>query len=97
MMNINFTPFTILWALLAAVVLALIAYRKTVSMKEDETLHLGPGGENVPMEQAAIAHKLEVIDKWGRLLTVVAVVYGLVLASIYTWQTWLSSGTGTGL
>lgn len=96
-MNINFTPFTILWALLAAVVLALIAYRKTVSMKEDETLHLGPGGENVPMEQAAIAHKLEVIDKWGKLLTVIAVVYGLALAAFYTWQTWLSSGTGTGL
>ena len=93
----SYTPFTILWVLLAAVVLGLIAYRKTVSNKEDETLHLGSGTEGVPVQQAAIAHKLDVIDKWGKLLTVIAVVYGILLLAVYTYQTWLSPNTRMGL
>jgi hypothetical protein len=93
----TYTPFTVLWVLLALVVLALIAYRKVVSSKEDETLHLGAGAEAVPAQQTAIAHKLDVIDKWGKLLTVAAVVYGILLLAIYTYATWLSPGTRMGL
>ena len=96
-MTISFTPFTVLWVLLAAVVLALIAYRKIVSNKEDETLHLSSGTEAVPAQQVVIAHKLDVIDKWGKLLTVITVVYGLLLAAVYTYQTWLSPGSRMGL
>ncbi len=94
-MNINITPFAVLWALLAIVVLGLIAYRKMVASHEDETLHLS--ADNYASQQTTVAHKLDVIDKWGKLLTAIAVVYGLVLAGIYTYQTWLSSGTTTGL
>jgi len=90
-----FTPLTILWALLALVVLGLIAYRKIVSAKEDETLHLGNAMAST--EQISVAHKLDVIDKWGKLLTVIAVVYGLLLACTYTYQTWLGASTTTGL
>lgn len=95
--HMTYTPFTVLWVFLALVVLGLIAYRKLVSNKEDETIHLGSGSEAVPAQQAAIAHKLDVIDKWGKLLTVVAVVYGILLLAVYTWQTWLSAGTRMGL
>ena len=93
----TFVPFTVLWALLAVIVLALIAYRKVVSNKEDETLHLGSGAEAIPAQQVVIAHKLDVIDKWGKLLTVVAVVYGLALLGFYTYITWLSPNTRMGL
>lgn len=93
----TYTPFTVLWVLLAAVVLALIAYRKIVSNKEDETLHLGSGAETIPAQQIAIAHKLDVIDKWGKLLTVVALLYGLLLLALYTYQTWLSPVSRMGL
>ncbi|PWU06854.1 MAG: hypothetical protein C5B51_11535 [Terriglobia bacterium] len=96
-MHINFTPFTVLWSLLALVVVALAAYRKVVSTKEDETLHLGSAAAAVSAEQATVANKLEQIDHWGKMLTVVAVVTGLILAAAYTWQTWLSSNTPTGL
>jgi hypothetical protein len=95
-LNINFTPFTVIWVLLALVVLALIGYRRLVAAKEDETLHLA-AGPSVSDQQVVVAHKLDVIDKWGKLLTVVALVYGLLLAGAYTWQTWLSSNTPTGL
>jgi hypothetical protein len=95
-MNINYVPFTVVWGLLAFAVLALIGYRRLVSAKDDETLHLA-GGAGVNDQQVLIAHKLEVIDRWGKLLTVVALVYGLLLAGAYTWQTWLSANTGVGL
>ena len=90
-MNISFVPFTVLWALLAIVVLALVAYRKLVSSKEEETLHLADRVES--NHQAAIAHTLEWIDKWGKLLTVVAVVYGLLLAAAYTFHVWQTMGS----
>lgn len=86
-MNISFVPFAVLWALLAVVVLTLIAYRKVVSLQEEETLHLGNLAE--ADHQAVIARKLDWIDKWGKLLTVVAVVYGVLLAAAYTYHVWL--------
>jgi hypothetical protein len=87
-MNISFAPFGVLWVLLAGVVLALIAYRKVVSLQEDETLHLGNPAE--ASHQVVVARKLDWIDKWGKLLTVVAVVYGVLLAAAYTYHVWLT-------
>jgi len=86
-MNISFVPFAVLWALLAIVVLSLIAYRKMVSLQEEETLHLSDAAE--ANHQAVIARKLDWIDKWGKLLTVVAVVYSVLLAAAYTYHVWL--------
>ena len=90
-MNISFVPFTVIWALLAMVVLALLVYRKLVSSHEEEALHLADATE--ADHQAVIAHKLEWIDKWGKLLTVVAVVYGVLLAAAYTYHVWQTMGT----
>lgn len=87
-MNI-FTPLTILWVVLAAVVLVMAGYRKIVSDKEDETLHLGNPSANA--QQVTVGHKLEVIDKWGKLLTIIAAVFGLLLGLAYTYQTWVQS------
>ena len=88
-MHINFTPWMILWAALALAVLVMAGYRKIVSVREDETLHLVNPSESA--RQLAIFHKLERIDKWGRLLTVVAAIYGLLLVLGYTYQTWVQA------
>ena len=88
-MHINFTPWMILWAALALAVLVMAGYRKIVSVREDETLRLVNPSESV--RQVAISHKLERIDKWGRLLTVVAAIYGLLLVLGYTYQTWVQA------
>jgi hypothetical protein len=86
-MNISFVPFAVLWVLVAIVVLGLVAYRKLVSLQEEETLHLANASE--ANHQAVIARKLDWIDKWGKLLTVIAVVYGVLLAAAYTFHVWL--------
>jgi len=84
-MNVNLLPYAVFWGVLAIVVVCLIIYRRSVSIQEDDSIHLEG---NVPAEQATIAHKLEAIDRWGKTLTVVAVVYGVVLAAIYMYQIW---------
>ena len=88
-MHINFTPWVILWTALALAVLVMAGYRKIVSVREDDTLHLGNPWESA--HQVVISHKLEHIDKWGKLLTVVATIYGLLLAIAYTYQTWVQA------
>jgi hypothetical protein len=88
-MNVNFTPFAILWVVLAAVILGLIAYRWLVSEHEEEALHLSNPREIA--HQAAISHRLDTIDLWGKILTVVTAVYSLLLAvgyAYYIWVTW---------
>ncbi len=46
---------------------------------------------------AAVAHKVQMIDKWGKLLTVVAVIYALLLAAAFVYQTFVNQATTTGM
>jgi len=42
-----------------------------------------------------VAHKLDQIDKWGKILTVIALVYGVILGAAYAYQAWIqTSQTG---
>jgi hypothetical protein len=86
-MHINFIPFLGLWIVMAIVVIVMIAWRKVVSRQEDETLHVMDTG--AVTHQVDVAHKLDVIDKWGKILTAVTIVYGLVLAALYLYQSWV--------
>lgn len=61
-----------------------------ISRKEDDYLHVD---SNVAVQQQeAVAKKLETIDKWGKILTVVAVVFALVLLGIFLYNGWNDSG-----
>ncbi|MGD1094567.1 MAG: hypothetical protein ABSB35_21560 [Bryobacteraceae bacterium] len=83
----NLTPFVILWALLGIATLALALYRKLVMLhQEDELVHLGAGEERMIPHQVALAHKMDVVDKWGKILTVLTVVYGLAMAAFYLYE-----------
>ena len=84
-MSLTFGPFIVLETLLAATVLALFIWRKMVSRNEDDNIHVLHGTTVVP-EQEAISHKLDVIDKWGKIMTVVTVVFGLLLGAAYVYD-----------
>jgi len=87
-----FLPFVILWVLLALVILALFVWRKTVASKEDDNLHVLDGASvERSAAQSVIAQKLDYIDKWGKITTVVAVVYGVILAGVYVWISWVQN------
>ncbi len=86
----NLIPHIAILAVLAAIVGGLALYRKAVASKEDDTVHLS-GGDAAVQQQMAVAAKLNAIDKWGKLLTVVLVIYGLVIAGLYILQMWEQS------
>jgi len=80
------TTFVIFWAILGLATLALALYRKFVSMREDDYLHLSAGEERYIPQQVATFHKIGVIDRWGISLTIVTVILGLALAALYLYQ-----------
>jgi len=85
-----YVPFVALWAMLAVAVIGLIVYRRFVSASEDDMIHISDASGTVTSQQVTVAQKLDQIDKWGKMLTVVAVTYGVVLAGIYVYQSWMS-------
>jgi Flp pilus assembly protein TadB len=78
----NYLPLVVVWAALALVVLALFVWRQTVARNEDDSLHVMHGALT---QQTSVAQKLDVIDKWGKILTVITVVFGLLIAVAYVW------------
>jgi hypothetical protein len=80
------TPLMIFWAMLGAATLGLALYRKFVSLREDDYLHLAAAEERLIPQQVATFRKLQTIDRWGITLTVVTVVLGMGLVAAYLYQ-----------
>ena len=76
----NVIPLVIIWVVLALVVLALFLWRQAIAREEDDSLHVMHG---TTTSQTVLSQKLDVIDKWGKILTVVTVVLGLLIAAAY--------------
>jgi len=89
MADFNLTPAVVIWAVLAIATLGLALYRKLVSASEEDLVHLGPGEERAIPTQVALAAKLESVDRWGKILTVITITLGLVMAALYLYQAWL--------
>ena len=89
-MHFNLTPFLAIWSVVALAVLVLLAMRRLVASKEDDSLHVMHG---TVADQVTVANKLDVIDKWGKILTVVAVVLGLAIAAAYVYDSLLTRGS----
>jgi hypothetical protein len=88
-------PFVVLWVALAAAVGALAVYRNKLAGSSDELIHIEETSVELSVRQEIVAKKLEVIDKWGKILTVVAVVFGLLLVAAWVYQVWQSSSIPT--
>jgi cytochrome b subunit of formate dehydrogenase len=86
----NLLPYAIAWAVLAVIVMILAIVRKTISSHEDDSIHLS-GGAAAVNEQVSVAKKLENIDRWGKILTVLLAITGVVLAVLYGMQLWDAS------
>jgi len=75
-------PLLVLWIVLALGVLSLFLWRQAVARNEDDSLHVMHGALT---QQTSLSQKLDVIDKWGKILTVITVVLGLLLAAAYVY------------
>lgn len=92
----SLVPFVIVWAVLAAVVIALLIYRGVVAGHEDDMLHVEDTTGTLASQQEQVAKKLEVIDRWGKILTVLVVLYGLGLAAAYVYNAWTDTSRYLG-
>ena len=94
-MKMDLLPLLILEVILVAIVVGMIVWRKIVSKDEDDQLHV-LHSEGVAPQQALMAHKLDVIDKWGKIMTVIAAVVGAALGLLWIYQVWIQgSSTAT--
>jgi len=82
----------ILWALMATAVIGLAIYRKFVAFyHEDDLIHVGPGEEKLISQQVQTTRALDIIDRWGKILTIATAAFGLVLAGIWIYNAWMES------
>jgi len=88
-MNFALTPFLAGWIALACGVAGLAAYRRTVANREDDVLHVRASDAGEVAKQTLLARRLDIVDRWGKILTVAAAAYGVLLGAAYLYQIWL--------
>ena len=76
------------WVVLTAGVLALAIYRHLVARGECDVIHLRESELPLVPAQEEFAHRLEMVDFWGKALTAASVVYGLVLVAVFLYEAW---------
>ena len=76
----------VIWLAIASTVFGLAAYRKMVSRNEDDILHVRDSEAGKIGRQSALANRLDLVDKWGKVLTVIAFLLGLCLACAVLYQ-----------
>jgi len=83
----------IIWFVLTLFIAGLAIARKIAARNEDDLVHLGGGAEQAISQQVVVAQKLEWFDHWGKTLTVVDGVFGVVLLAIMLYSAWQESLT----
>jgi hypothetical protein len=82
---------SVAWLALACTVLGLGIYRKMMAYSEDDNLHLRPVDGPRIEQQKSLAGRVEFVDRWGKILTVVTLVCGILLAAAFLYQQWVTS------
>lgn len=81
-----------IWAVLAICVVSLIFYRRTLTSHEDDSVHL-EHETGKTSEQMVLAGKIDSVDKWGKLLTIITVIYGIALLAYWVYTTTVGNVT----
>ena len=84
----NLTFYLATWIPLAVLVGVLAIYRNMMASHEDESIHVLDGDAPQVAEQVRLSHKLEVVERWGKILTTIVVIYGLAIGVMYLYYVW---------
>ena len=76
------------WVVLTASMLVLAIDRHLVARGECDVLHLRESELPLVPAQEEFAHRLDMVDFWGKALTVASVAYGLVLVAVFLYEAW---------
>ncbi len=80
-----------IFCVLVISVLTLGVMRK-VAGREEEQLLLHVGDPSIVEKKSSIVHRVDQIEAWGKTLTVVTIVYGLMVLCYYLYLGWQQSG-----
>jgi hypothetical protein len=85
----NFIPvMLIVWAVIAACFLALLAYRGQLTRYEEDQLFLSESESNEQREQSEIVRKVNKIQPFVRILGVATAVMTAGIVGIFTYDAW---------
>jgi hypothetical protein len=80
---VNLKAYALGWAIFAGAVVVLAIYRLAISKGERIVLHVRDSETALVPEQTAMIGRIERVEKWGKFLTILAVVFGLVLLAAW--------------
>jgi hypothetical protein len=84
----NFFTLFLIWVVATVIVLLLALYRKILADRDVPSIHVLDNDADVVPQQAVIAKRLDNVDRWGKILTILVVVYGLALGAAYMYKAW---------
>jgi hypothetical protein len=76
-----------IWVAVVATVLLLALYRLVITRGDYTVLHVRRSEVSMIPKQILHDQRLHAVDFWGRWLTVVALIGGLILAAFYIYST----------
>jgi hypothetical protein len=79
---------------MTVVIAAIALYRKIVTRREDEVLHIADPSGEISVNERNVARSLKKVDNVGIALTVVTALYGIALFAIYLYNGFVQQGRG---
>ena len=87
----NLLPFSVVFCVLIIALVALIIYRRAAASGEDDTLHVEDTTGAITVRQEQLAKRLERLDLWVKILSVIVVLCGLGLGAAYLYNAWIET------
>lgn len=76
----------IVWAVVTAILLALLAYRGTITRYEEDQIFLDDAGQHQQKEQIEIVAKCQRIQPFVRIATGATCVLSACILGVYVWD-----------
>ena len=65
--------------------------RHQLGKQEDDHIHFNEAEQQMLVAQSAVAHKLDVLDRWKNATLIANLVMALLIGAMYVWQIWQRS------
>jgi hypothetical protein len=76
----------VLWGAVTAVLIALLAYRGTLEIREDDQIFLGRAGDSMANEQREIVARIDKLSKPIKLLMILSIALLLVALGVFLFE-----------
>ncbi|MCL4781663.1 MAG: hypothetical protein KJZ70_01385 [Bryobacterales bacterium] len=84
----NIIQMAIPWVVLTLITIALAIYKKSLDVHTDESLHIGAGEDQLVKAQMAQSRRSDLAERWGKILTIVVFLYGIVIVGMIAYHQW---------